>query len=70
MIDPDHPFYKPLWRRLLIPVVCAVWAIFEFVTGEPFWGIIVGAMGLYATYKLFIEKRPPAPQPRSDDAQD
>lgn len=59
MIDPNHPFYEPLWRRLLIPVICAIWAAFELYTGEPFWAIIVGAMGLYATYKLFLEKRKP-----------
>lgn len=62
MIDPNHPFYEPLWRRLLIPVICAIWASFELYTGEPFWAIIVGAMGLYATYKLFLEKRKPTVQ--------
>jgi hypothetical protein len=68
MIDPDHPFYKPLWRRVLIPVVCAAWVIFELVAGEPFWAVIVGAVGAYATYKLFIEKRKaPAQRPLDED---
>ncbi|MGK9051963.1 DUF3329 domain-containing protein [Neorhizobium sp. CSC1952] len=67
MIDPNHPFYEPLWRRLLIPVVCAVWAVFELYAGEPIWAIIVGAMGIYATYKLFMEKRkPPVSKPADE----
>lgn len=61
MIDPNHPFYEPLWRRLLIPAVCFAWAGFELYAGGPFWAVIVGAMGIYATYKLFIEKRTPPP---------
>ncbi|MCK8782208.1 DUF3329 domain-containing protein [Rhizobium sp. NTR19] len=70
MIDPDHPFYRPLWRRLLIPAVCLVWVIFELVAGEAFWAVIVGAIGAYATYKLFIEKRDPPPQRPLDTQED
>ncbi len=63
MIDLDHPFYKPLWARLLIVGVCAAWAFFEFYSGEPFWGTIVGGAGAYAAYKLFYEfsRRPMGP---------
>ncbi|MFB9947783.1 DUF3329 domain-containing protein [Rhizobium puerariae] len=57
MIDPNHPFYEPLWRRLLIPAICAVWVAFELLAGEPIWAAIVGAIGIYATYKLFVERR-------------
>ncbi|CAN7421352.1 DUF3329 domain-containing protein [Neorhizobium sp. LjRoot104] len=70
MIDPNHPFYAPLWRRVLIPAVCAVWAIFELVAGEPFWAIIVGALGAYAAYKLFIEKRKPPVEKPADEQPD
>lgn len=67
MIDPDHPFYEPLWRRVLIPAVCFVWASFELYAGEPFWAIIVGALGLYATYKLFMVKRKAVPDKASTE---
>lgn len=64
MIDPNHPFYNALWRRLLIPIVCLVWASFELYAGEAMWAVIVGGLGIYATYKLFMEKRkPPAEKP-------
>jgi hypothetical protein len=55
MIDLDHPIYRPLWARLLIVGVCLGWAGFEFWGGAPFWGVIVGGLGIYAAYKLFYE---------------
>lgn len=74
MIDIDHPIYKPLWARLLIVGVCFGWAGFEFYNGAAFWGMLVGAMGVYAAYKLFYEfgrPRPPAaPAPVETDDQD
>lgn len=60
MIDANHPFYDVLWRRLLIPVICLIWVGIELYTGSPIWAGIVAVVGLYATYKLFIEKRKPA----------
>ena len=70
MIDPNHPFYAPLWRRLLIVAVCFVWAGVEFYSGEPFWGIIVGGVGIYATYKLFLEKRSAPAEKPSEEPRD
>lgn len=53
MIDPDHPIYKPLWSRLLIVGFCAIWTGIELYNGQTFWALIVGALGVYAAYKLF-----------------
>ncbi len=55
MIDLDHPFYRPLWARLLIVGVCVAWSGLEFWSGAPGWGMIVGLVGLYAAYKLLYE---------------
>jgi hypothetical protein len=47
MIDRDHPFYKPLWRRVVLVGVLAGWVAFEiFVTKEPMW--ITVSLGLLA----------------------
>ena len=62
-LDPDHPMLRPLWARLLIVAVCLGWAAFEFVDGSPFWGMIFGALGVYAGYVFFFAPRdspPPA----------
>ncbi|WP_245515274.1 DUF3329 domain-containing protein [Rhizobium deserti] len=67
MIDANHPFYRPLWRRLMIPIVCLIWVCFELYAGGPIWAAMVGAVGLYATYKLFIEKPKAAAQERADE---
>ena len=58
LIDPDHPFYRPLWIRLVIVALCLGWAIVEASTKEPFWAIIVGALGIYAAYKLLLTFSP------------
>jgi hypothetical protein len=57
MIDPNHPFYEPLWRRVLIPAVCFAWAGVELYAGSPTWAAISGALGLFAAYKLLVERR-------------
>lgn len=60
MIDPNHPFYDATWRRVVIPLVCFVWAGIELYAGATFWAAIVGALGLYAAYKLWVERARPA----------
>lgn len=57
MIDPNHPFYDALWRRLLIPAVCFVWVAIELYAGEAVWAGIVAIVGLFATYKLFFDRK-------------
>ncbi len=54
LLDPAHPFFAPLWRRLAIVAVTLAWAVFEFATGNPFWGILFGAAGLYCAWQFFI----------------
>ncbi|PRY24360.1 hypothetical protein CLV78_103226 [Aliiruegeria haliotis] len=54
LIDPSHPFYAPLWRRVVIVVVTLGWAAVEFATGNLTWGILVGALGAYCLFKLIL----------------
>lgn len=70
MIDPNHPFYDATWRRVLIPVVCFVWVCIELYAGEAMWAGIVGVVGLFATYKLFFDRKKPEgtrPPERQED---
>ncbi|WFU46668.1 hypothetical protein [Sinorhizobium terangae] len=57
-IDPDHPFYQPLWIRLLIVAVCAAWTAVEFSTGQTTWGMIFLAVTAYAGCALLIFFKP------------
>ena len=71
LIDPKHKFYRPAYVRIAIVAVCLGWAIVEATTGEPIWGIAVGAVGVYAAWMLLLNYTPPSedaasPIPRTD----
>ena len=42
----QHPFYKPLWRRIAIVAVTASWVGLEIVSQDGFF--LVVAMGFFA----------------------
>jgi hypothetical protein len=52
--DSSHPWFRPLWRRIAVVAFCIAWAIFEFATGTPFWGIMVLAFAAYGIWQFFI----------------
>ncbi len=58
MFDLDHPFFKPLWLRVVIVAVALGWALIELAGGSPFWAILFGALGVYAAYKFFFDFNP------------
>lgn len=58
IIDADHPFFRPLWRRVAVVVVCLAWAVFEFSNGQGFWATAFGALALYSGWVLLITFNP------------
>ncbi len=58
LIDMDHPFYRPLWRRVLIVASCAAWTAYEFYNGEEMWGMIFLAITAYAGSWLLLFFKP------------
>ncbi|MBE3636851.1 hypothetical protein [Mangrovicoccus algicola] len=54
MPDLNHPFFRPLWRRVLITVFCLGWALFEAVAGGPFWAVLTGGLGLWCAWGFFV----------------
>ena len=69
-IDPDHPFYRPLWVRLFIVVLCSGWTAFEFFQNETTWGMIFLAISTYTACVLliFFKPKPVVPEvPKVDD---
>ena len=54
MFDLNHPFFRPLWRRVAVVAVCLGWAGFELATGSPLWAVIFGGLGLYAAWGFFF----------------
>ncbi len=53
MKEQDLIFFKPLWRRVLVLVLCIIWAVIEWVTQQPFWGMVATAMALYCYWNFF-----------------
>lgn len=62
-LDAQHPFFKPLWRRVLTVVAPAAWALVEFANGQTGWAIVFFAAAAYSGYELFLAPKP-APDTR------
>lgn len=58
-LDLRHPWFRPLWRRVLVVAICLGWAAFELAGGAPFWAILFGAAGLYAAWSFFVAWQDP-----------
>jgi hypothetical protein len=58
LFDFNHPFFKPLWIRVLTVAVAAGWGVFEFVSGSPFWGVLFCGAAAMAAHGLFVTFKP------------
>jgi hypothetical protein len=59
MKDHDHPFLRPLWRRIALVVVCLGWAALEFFGGSPTWMMIALAFAAYGAWQYLYLYKPP-----------
>ncbi len=60
MKDADHPFFRPLWRRIALVATCLLWAGLEFYGGSQNWGLIALAFAGYGAYQFLFRYQPPA----------
>lgn len=61
LIDPAHPFYRPLWRRIAIVAMCAGWFAFElFLSRDPLFTVLTGAVTVYSAWMLLANWKEPA----------
>ena len=62
MNDHEHPFFKPLWRRVAVTALCAGWAVLEFAANSPGWGMIALGFTGYAVWQFFwLYRKPESP---------
>ncbi len=54
MFNLQHPFFVPLWRRILTSALVAGWALFELLTNSPGWAAMFGALAIWTIYTFFI----------------
>lgn len=52
--EQSSPFYRPLWRRVAITAVVALWLAFEIYNESGFWIAIAAAMLCYALWTFFL----------------
>ncbi|MBX2879256.1 MAG: hypothetical protein KTR32_04945 [Granulosicoccus sp.] len=59
-VDLQIPFFVPVWRRLVLLLICLGWGVFELLAGESLWATIFFAMGIFAAWQLFFSGWPKA----------
>lgn len=59
LLDANHPFFAPVWRRWVTAIFPVVWAGVEFYAGNSGWAVIFAAAGVWAYWEL-IYKGPKA----------
>ena len=60
MKDHEHPFFRPLWRRIAVVAVCVAWAALEFASGSHLWGFIMLGFAAYGFWQFFYLYKPAA----------
>ena len=54
LIDLEHPFFEPVWIRVLVVVICMGWGLFEFANAAVLWGIFFCGIGLICAYRFSV----------------
>jgi hypothetical protein len=55
LIDQKHPFFQPLWRRIVIVAAVAAWLAFEvFYTRDTLWMSVAAGMLAYGAWSFLI----------------
>lgn len=62
LLDLQHPWFVPLWRRVAVTAVCLFWTVMEALIGGPFWLLLFGALTAYCIYSFFIAFNPRPPE--------
>lgn len=52
--DRHHPWFAPLWRRLLLVAVCFTIAAADLYFGNFGWALVFGGIGAYGVWVFFI----------------
>lgn len=56
--DIQHPFFNPLWRRIAVTTVCALWGLYEWSQDAQIWAILFGAIAVYCAHQFFWAWQP------------
>ena len=54
LLDVKHPWFRPLWARVLVTALVCLWTVIELTRIAPFWAILFGAAAGWLIYQWFI----------------
>lgn len=54
LFNVQSAFFVPVWRRILVVAVSALWAVFELSNGELLWAALFGAVAAYCAHQFFV----------------
>jgi hypothetical protein len=57
-LDLQVPFFLPVWRRVAVIVLCALWGIVEISNGAIFWAVLFWGAGGLALWQFFFDGWP------------
>ena len=68
MRTAEHPFLRPLWRRIAVVAVCVAWTVLEYHGGETLWVWIAFGFTVYAivNFLVFYKPKDDAPTPTDE----
>ena len=53
-LELRHPFFVPIWRRVLLVLILGFWTIIEGLLGNQIWTLFVAGICLYSIYVFFF----------------
>jgi len=57
-LDPNDPFFRPLWVRLATVLAPVGWGLVELLwMRSTTWSLVFFAAGFFAAWKLFLQRR-------------
>jgi hypothetical protein len=65
LVDPNDPFYRPYWRRLLIVLVVALWCGTELLYArDGLWTVLAAGVLAFCVWTFIVDwkggSQPPA----------
>ena len=54
-LELRHPFFSPLWRRIVLIAVLAGWTVVEATAGNAVWALLMAGIGVYSAYVFFFD---------------
>ena len=53
-LELRHPFFVPIWRRILLVLILGFWTMLEGLMGNQIWTLFVAGIGVYSIYVFFF----------------